>query len=729
MKVLYSSIFQIRSLFLAALLLVGGAAYSQVTLATQVVEDFPNSLQVNLVASNFQNIVGMQFTVEFDPAEAEYLNFSDLNLPGFGGGNISNPLPNKITVSWISPDLVNGTTVPDATVIAKLNFTPLVADACSFLFSQFPTPTEFTDINGEAEWIVIDCAIGSLTGTLAADLNDNCQIDAGENGLPNFKVALQGDNGTYYSVTDLHGNYFFPLPANETTLLASVIPPNGYWDAPCLVNNVIDINGGGNFSLDIPITANLLCTELWVDVSTTLLRRCFDNTYTVSYCNQGTLPVIGVEVTVELDEYLDVLASSIPWSLIEGNTYTFSLGDLEVGECGIFTITANLSCDAVLGQTHCVEAVISPVETCNTSSSWDGSSLSVQGNCDGNEVQFEIRNIGSENMSAPSSYIVIEDDMIKMSEPIDPLNVDQTLNFSFPANGSTWRVEVAQAPFHPGNSQPSATVEGCDTDDDFSTGFVNMFGFDEGDPFVAIDCQQNLGSYDPNDKQGFPAGYRDEHLIAPNTPIEYKIRFQNTGTDTAFTVVVFDTLSTLLDPATLRTGAYSHPYQLDILDGHILKFTFNHILLPDSTTNEPASHGFVQFKIDQQPDVAIGSMIYNDAAIYFDFNDPVITNTTFHRIGIDFIQDVTSAREVFAPGLEVQITPHPIHGEAQMKVFGMELQESTLRLYDGFGRLVRNADAPGNEWTLERESLPAGIYWYTLQSEGRLLATGKLIFQ
>ncbi|MCB0556652.1 MAG: hypothetical protein KDD02_24110, partial [Phaeodactylibacter sp.] len=63
-----------------------------------------------------------------------------------------------------------------------------------------------------------------------------------------------------------------------------------------------------------------------------------------------------------------------------------------------------------------------------------------------------------------------------------------------------------------------------------------------------------------NDKQGFPRGYGDEHYIYPGTDLEYLVRFQNTGNDTAFLVVIRDTLSEFLDIATVRPGAASHPY-------------------------------------------------------------------------------------------------------------------------------------------------------------------------
>ena len=114
--------------------------------------------------------------------------------------------------------------------------------------------------------------------------------------------------------------------------------------------------------------------------------------------------------------------------------------------------------------------------------------------------------------------------------------------------------------------------------------------------------------------------------------MEYLIRFQNTGTDTAFLVVIRDTISPFLDPATVRPGASSHPYTWSLMNNGSLKFTFENIMLPDSNINEAASHGFIKFKIQQQPENLPGTTIHNQAGIYFDYNAPVITNQTTHKI-------------------------------------------------------------------------------------------------
>lgn len=135
-------------------------------------------------------------------------------------------------------------------------------------------------------------------------------------------------------------------------------------------------------------------------------------------------------------------------------------------------------------------------------------------------------------------------------------------------------------------------------------------------------------AYDPNDKLVEPniPGFNNFTLF--NDTLDYIVRFQNTGTDTAFTVVIEDYLDSNLDYSSLDVLSASHAYRamLDQETGELL-FTFENILLPDSTTNEVESHGFVRYRILPKDELLENTIISNFANIYFDFNPPIITNT------------------------------------------------------------------------------------------------------
>ncbi|MBK8565238.1 MAG: T9SS type A sorting domain-containing protein [Saprospiraceae bacterium] len=151
-------------------------------------------------------------------------------------------------------------------------------------------------------------------------------------------------------------------------------------------------------------------------------------------------------------------------------------------------------------------------------------------------------------------------------------------------------------------------------------------------PYFEQDCRIVQASYDPNEKTAIPQPRDGDWVIHPDSTIKYVIKFQNTGTDTAFRVMLLDTLSALLDPLTVAPLSASHPFDWQILQNGTLQFRFDPIQLPDSTTNEAASHGFVKFSIRPRTEQPLGTLIHNRAAIYFDQNEPVITNTHTYRI-------------------------------------------------------------------------------------------------
>ena len=127
---------------------------------------------------------------------------------------------------------------------------------------------------------------------------------------------------------------------------------------------------------------------------------------------------------------------------------------------------------------------------------------------------------------------------------------------------------------------------------------------------------------DPNMK-----AVRPEPFISAGDILDYVVYFQNVGNDTAFDIVVRDVLDPGLDISTVEPLAASHPYAFGFDAGSELVWAFNDIKLPDSITDEPASHGFLRFRVRVLAVSAPGTTIGNSAAIYFDFNDPVITNT------------------------------------------------------------------------------------------------------
>ncbi|MFT3912363.1 MAG: T9SS type A sorting domain-containing protein [Ferruginibacter sp.] len=136
--------------------------------------------------------------------------------------------------------------------------------------------------------------------------------------------------------------------------------------------------------------------------------------------------------------------------------------------------------------------------------------------------------------------------------------------------------------------------------------------------------QRIIGPYDPNDKECLQGSKLE--LANIGKALDYVIRFQNIGNDTAFNVVVVDTLSNKLDWNSLEITGTSHPCDIKQKNGK-LEFYFKDIHLPYQAINDAGSNGFIAFKIKTKNNLVIGDSVNNKAAIYFDFNAPIITNT------------------------------------------------------------------------------------------------------
>lgn len=144
--------------------------------------------------------------------------------------------------------------------------------------------------------------------------------------------------------------------------------------------------------------------------------------------------------------------------------------------------------------------------------------------------------------------------------------------------------------------------------------------------------QEVRGAMDPNDKMESHGGAVTRLEVKNGNYLTYTIRFQNTGNDTAFNVVIRDSLDAGLVQGDFEMVASSHPYNFKMEKGRFVTWTLPGINLEDSFHNEPGSHGYITYRIKPKHTLAVGDEIKNNAAIYFDFNPPVVTNTTITAV-------------------------------------------------------------------------------------------------
>jgi hypothetical protein len=217
-------------------------------------------------------------------------------------------------------------------------------------------------------------------------------------------------------------------------------------------------------------------------------------------------------------------------------------------------------------------------------------------------------------------------------------------------------------------------------------------------------------SYDPNDKVGTAnaSGSTTQYFIGNDEWIDYVIRFQNTGTDTAFTVGVRDAIEEGLDMMSLEILGASHPFTPSMDEGRELVFTFPDIQLPDSTTDLLGSQGFVAFRLRPMPPLVPSTVIENIANIYFDFNDPVITEPSV--LVAEF-----STGEQDADAWDLSVFPNPGRDRFTIQAAGA----FSVRVTDLLGREVLRSGWGGSLMEMDASGLRSGAYvLHVIRSNG-----------
>ncbi|MEM6801260.1 MAG: T9SS type A sorting domain-containing protein, partial [Bacteroidota bacterium] len=474
-----------------------------------------------------------------------------------------------------------------------------------------------------------------ISGELWLDDNEDCISDDQDFPLPG--QLIQAEPGPVFSRSNNLGEYAMSVDTGIYTL--SLSPQDG-WELCEEPDSVSVQPTDSTLRLADILVQGDACPELTLDIGGRWSRRCFPGTVSIQICNKGLLPASQSQLTVVLPQFLEFQSANYAHSFDADSNLLFNLGTIAVWECKTLNLRTIVSCESeeILGLTQCVEAYVSSPDLCmSPNPNWSGASVAIFAACTNNLNQFDVVNVGMSDMHDSTHYRLYADTVL-VEEGKLILNSGANLLFDVPATGQMFRLEVDQVPNHPDNTMVSAALEGCvaTLTAPFAKGMIPKFALPipKPEPSSAVDCQEIIGSYDPNDKQVAPEGMGDDGLTPPGTRLNYFIRFQNTGTDTAFNIMIIDTLSAELDPLSMQLGASSHPYQLEVggTGQAILRFRFDNIMLPDSNINEPASHGFIKFSIDHQPNAALGTEIENFADIYFDFNLPIRTNTVVNTL-------------------------------------------------------------------------------------------------
>ncbi len=209
--------------------------------------------------------------------------------------------------------------------------------------------------------------------------------------------------------------------------------------------------------------------------------------------------------------------------------------------------------------------------------------------------------------------------------------------------------------------------------------------------------QRVITAYDPNDKR---ASATKVELGTKN--VDYHIRFQNTGNDTAVKVTVVDTLDLTLPTTKIVINSASHPYNFSVV-GNVLIWEFENIMLPDSGADFSGSQGFIRFSAGLNPSLGVGDTIDNDAEIYFDYQPPVHTNHAKTAV----VKTISLQENSLPTFLEVY--PNPAWDHLYLENNGTRVVE--FELVNSSGQIMAKVlTAPGERTSLEISGFRPGLY-------------------
>ncbi|WP_329804901.1 DUF7619 domain-containing protein [Flavobacterium facile] len=215
-----------------------------------------------------------------------------------------------------------------------------------------------------------------------------------------------------------------------------------------------------------------------------------------------------------------------------------------------------------------------------------------------------------------------------------------------------------------------------------------------------------IGSFDPNDKNVLQG--ESIEIAKINEYLNYVVRFQNTGTAPARNVVIRDILGSSFDLNTLEFTSSSHPCYVDLTATNKLEFYFGNINLPDATSNEPDSHGYVAFKIKPIQSLVVNDQITNSANIYFDYNFPIVTNTATTTI-VSLLNTTD-----FEFNDEFKLYPIPTNTTLNIQQIN-SVNINSIEIYNAFGQLVLVSHNFGS--SINVSQLQAGNYFIKLHTE------------
>lgn len=619
---------------------------------------------------------------------------------------------------------------------------PAWLSANNYVIGMVQGPQAIATGSGAATMIyTLNCGGGGnpvnmcVNGTLFCDQDSNGVYSAGDIYIVNAPIQVNYGNGNVIVYTNASGNYTASYlgAANGTAIISlntNWMVQHGY-TANFYVDTILNTPCQGGLP---PANASfpILCG------SNPGSPNCFSGYVFCDANNNGTMQASESPLA-----FVPIVLTGAPGvnNINSVTVYTDSLGHFTY--CGQISNT-NYAVATISQQYLASHGYTTNTATVNLVGNQNGANFNGMFaiNCGGNgavctdlwttvtpwigyyqnTVAYVRLNWGNYGPLAPGTYTLTFNFPVGVTVNVASIN---TPGYVINGNTITWNLNSASASFANNDvitfNVPGGILNGVQH---YFTSNISATG-----NFQDCNVQNNNGSllqiagnsYDPNDKNVERGLAYQSGMMALASDIEfnltdeltYTVRFQNTGNAPAQNILILDTLDSELNASTFQVVQSSHPMVVVDLGNGIKRFEFNGIWLADSASNEPASHGYLIYKISENVGNAIGSEITNTAHIYFDWNPAIVTNTTYNVNVLVWGIDESE-------GAMGRVYPNPTNSNLNIDLSG----SFAYSLYDLQGRMIGHQSAT-DQAMVDLKGLNSGSYLLLL-NQGSKSKTFKI---
>ena len=460
-----------------------------------------------------------------------------------------------------------------------------------------------------------------VEGQVVIDLNANCLADSGDVPAVGWFAKADDEDGRQYLVTDANGRFVHHTGWDSTKFSVSTSNTSGLWEicqteimALADASNPVD-------SITFVVQPNDgKCPYTEVSLTQPDFVRCKGSSFFVSVKNRGLGMSEAQTLQLQLDNALTFIEASEP-AFQNGQVIEFDIPPIGGFSEKTIAVDVALSCDVQLGSNHPVLATLSPIE-CQPI--WDGPNFVAEAHCGGDEVVFEMKNIGSGGTDVSTTYRILADDLIA----VDGVSVQlpeggQMESVAFPADGRTWRIELLQPSGFPFAPKAIAFLEGCGEGNNglHSVGFQDAFPLDDAVPEKSYIYPSNTSGV-PNKIAAAVQGFGFYNLIGSTAPIEFTARATNRFPSISHRVDFLLTISPNLDLTTFEILAGNGPATFAVGEDGTIKATMEGLEIG------PGEAAMLRFRlspfVDTPPDLAASSLFIVEGNAFFDEKGPVL---------------------------------------------------------------------------------------------------------